>query len=261
MAYFEVEPGPRLAAFVERICFSSDDADGRPPGVRVVPDGAADLLFSVARDGSCEAHVFGLKTRALWVETAGPVENVLLRLRPGAASRLFRVAASELTDRALPVADLVGGRGAEWCERLAGARSPELRSAWLEAALGAWSARAAREPDADDVLLHSAVSRLRASRGVLRIAALADSLGVGARRLERIFCARVGVTPKAFARIVRFAAAHRALGGGADPLSAALAHGYFDQAHLNRDFRKLAGAPPRHIFPSERAAVPDSLEV
>jgi methylphosphotriester-DNA--protein-cysteine methyltransferase len=259
MAYFEAGPGPRLAPFVERVCFSSDGGDGPPPGVRVVPDGAADLLFSVARDGSCAAHLFGVKTRALWVETPDPRENVLLRLGPGAAARLFGVAASELTDREIPLDALVGARGAEWCERLAGARSAQARRARLEAVLGDWSARAAREPDRDDALLHTVVSRLRASRGTLRIAVLADSLGVGARRLERLFLARVGVTPKAFARIVRFFAAYRSLEAGRDPISAALEHGYFDQPHLNREFRRLAGAPPRRIFPSGDAGGPDSL--
>ena len=259
MAYFEAEPGRRVAPFVERVCFSSDEREGPPPGVRVVPDGAADLLFSLASDGTCAAHLFGVKTRALWVETAGPRENVLLRLRPGAAARLFRVPASELTDRALPLDALVGRLGREWCERVAEGRTPDVRRARLEAALRAWSERAAREPDADDALLHRMVSILRAARGAARIAALADSLGVGARRLERLFLARVGVTPKAFAGILRFASAYRSLEAGRDPLSAALAHGYFDQAHLNRDFRRLAGASPRRIFPSRSAARPDSL--
>jgi AraC-like DNA-binding protein len=259
MAYWEAAPGPRLAPFVERVCFSSDDPAAPPRPVRVVPDGAVDVLFSIARDSGCAAHVFGVKTRPLWVETADPRENLLLRLRPGAAVRLFGVAASALTDGELPLTALVGARGGEWCERLSAAGSPELRRAELERLLGAWGERAAREPDADDALLNRVVSRLRQSGGATRIAALADSLGVGARRLERLFLARVGVTPKAFARILRFAAAFRSLEAGRDPLSAALAHGYFDQAHLNRDFRELAGDPPRRIFPSERAASPDSL--
>ncbi|MFI5317173.1 MAG: DUF6597 domain-containing transcriptional factor [Myxococcota bacterium] len=259
MAYWEAAPGRQLAPFVERVCFSSDDPVAPPLAVRVVPDGAIDLLFSISRDAGCAAHVFGVKTRPLWVETADPRENLLLRLRPGAATRLFGIPASQLTDGALPLDALVGARGGEWCERLFAAGSAGARCSELERLLGGWSERAAREPDADDALLQQVVSRLRSSRGAARIVALADSLGVGARRLERLFLARVGVTPKAFARILRFAAAFRSLEAGRDPLSAALAHGYFDQAHLYRDFRQLAGDPPRRIFPSARAAGPDSL--
>jgi AraC-like DNA-binding protein len=259
MAYFEAAPPPRLAEFVERLCFSSDESDAAPPAVRVVPDGASDVLFSVAPSGACTAQVFGLKTQPLWVETPDPRENFLLRLRPGAAARLFGIAARELTDRAIDLGELVGSRAGEWRERIGAARDAAARREVLERAFGEWAARAARRPDADDALLHSAVSALRRSRGSLRVAALAGELGVGERKLERLFLARVGAAPKSFGRVVRFFAAYQSLAAGRDPLDAALAHGYFDQAHLNRDFARFAGAPPRRIFPSEGARRTDSL--
>lgn len=259
MAYFEAAATAGLGEFVERVCFSSDESEGAPPAVRVVPDGAIDVLFSVARNGACSAHVFGLKTAPLWIETPDPRENVALRLRAGAAARLFGVPASELTDRAPELAELVGRRTGEWCERVAAARGAAARSDALERTFGAWATRAALPLDADDALLHAAVSSIRRSRGALPIAGLARALGVGQRRLERLFRARVGASPKGFARVVRFFAAYQSLRAGREPLEAALAHGYFDQAHLNRDFRQLAGAPPRRIFPSEAAGRADSL--
>jgi len=259
VAYFEAAPVARLGEFVERICFSSDEGSGPPPAVRVVPDGAIDVLFSVASSGACTSQVFGLKTQPLWVETPDPRENVLLHLRAGAASRLFGVAASELTDRGPSLSDLVGRRADEWCARVAEAQGAGARREWLERTFGAWASLAARAADADDELLHAAVSRIRRARGALPIAALARALEVGPRRLERLFRARVGASPKGFARIVRFFAAYESLRAGRDPLDTALSHGYFDQAHLNRDFRRLAGAPPRRIFPSEGPGRADSL--
>jgi AraC-like DNA-binding protein len=249
--YCEEPPGERLAPFVERLCFSSDEASGAPPEVRVVPDGAVDLLFSAATDGrACSAELFGLKTRALVVSTPDARDNVLLRLRPGAAARLFGVPAQELTDRAVPLRELAGAQCDEWRERVAGARSVAARRAVVERWVGDWCSGRATAEDAQQRLVERAVSALRRSAGAQRIAALGESLGVNSRRLERLFLARVGVTPKRFAAILRFAAAYRALGAGAEPVAAALEHGYFDQAHLYRDFRRLAGAPPRRIFPS-----------
>ncbi|HXZ86661.1 MAG TPA: DUF6597 domain-containing transcriptional factor [Myxococcota bacterium] len=258
MSYWEAAPDPRIAEFVERVCFSRDDGAGPVPAVRVVPDGAVDLLFSSARDGACTAHLFGLKTRALLVASAGRCENVALRLRPGAAERLFRVPARSLTDAAPELRALAGARVDALCERVAAARSPGARQRAIEHALAEWAAPA-RPLDASDALLHRMVTEIRRRRGGLRVGALADACGVGARRLERLFLARIGVGPKAYARIVRFFAAYQTLRGGADPLEAALAHGFFDQAHLCRDFRALAGAAPRRIFPSGEAAAVDSL--
>jgi AraC-like DNA-binding protein len=259
MPYSEAAPSQRLADWVERVSFSSDGALGRPPAVLVVPDGGVDVLFSVASGGACSASVFGVKTRALRVESDGPVENVALRLRAGAAARLFGLSAAELTDREVSLDDLAGAPAREWAERVAEATDSAGRHAALARGFGAWAARAARAPDADDALLRAAVACVRRARGALSIAALGESLGIGGRRLERLFQARVGVTPKAFARIARFFAAYESLRVGRELLDVALAHGYFDQAHLNRDFRELAGAPPRRIFPSEASGAGDSL--
>lgn len=258
MSHWEAVPDPRVAALVERVSFSRDDGAGPYPAVRVVPDGGVDLLFSVAADGACTAQLFGLKTRALWVSSPDPRENVALRLRPGAAQRLFGVTACALADAAPQLRDLAGARAAELCARIGAARTPRARQAAVERALARWAAPA-RAPDAGDALLHRTVMEIRRRRGALRIGPLADALGVGARRLERLFLERVGVAPKAYARIVRFFAAFQALGAGGDPLETALAHGFFDQAHLCRDFRELAGEPPRRIFPSARSGDPDSL--
>jgi AraC-like DNA-binding protein len=252
VAYTEAAPGPALAPFVERWCFSRDERPGAPPAMRVVPDGAIDVLFSLALDGSSgEAQVFGMKTRPLLVETAGPRENLLLRLRPGLAARAFGVAAHELTDRALPLDEVAGTQARGWLARLAETRGRESRTALLERELGRWLRRRGDGPDATDALVQRAAAELRREIPP-SIAALARSLGVSERRLERAFGARVGVSPKLYARIARFHRAYRALAAGGDPLDAALAHGYFDQAHLNRDFRALAGEPPRRIFPSPR---------
>ena len=259
MSYSEAAPGAALAAFVERVCFSSDERDAKPEPVRVVPDGNVDVLFSIGRSGACAAHVFGVKTRPLWAETEDPRENLLLRLRPGVVARLFGVAASGLTDQVIELSELAGGAARGFCDEIAEARGDGARLAAVERTFGAWAARAAREAGADDALLHRAVSDLRRSSGALPIAALTRSLGVGARRLERVFQARLGVTPKAYARLLRFFAAYRALAAGRAPLEAALAHGYFDQAHLYRDFARFAGAPPRRIFPSRAIGGPASL--
>jgi transcriptional regulator GlxA family with amidase domain len=73
--------------------------------------------------------------------------------------------------------------------------------------------------------------------------AVARELGWSDRRLLRTFRRQVGVPPTVYARIVRF---RRALGLlGAAPLGdVALTAGYYDQAHMNRDFRAFAGVAP-----------------
>jgi len=87
------------------------------------------------------------------------------------------------------------------------------------------------------------------------VGAAAGALGVSTRHLERRFKARVGMSPKHFARIARFQRVFRAVEeGGAGWVDAAAECGYYDQAHLIRDFRDLAGEAPAHLMAGDDLA-------
>ena len=83
---------------------------------------------------------------------------------------------------------------------------------------------------------------LRASDGAVEIAALAPKVGWSRRHLAERFRIDVGLPPKSVARILRFARVTRTLRSGAGAGLADVAYAY--QAHLNRDFRELAGTTP-----------------
>jgi transcriptional regulator GlxA family with amidase domain len=75
---------------------------------------------------------------------------------------------------------------------------------------------------------------------------LTRDLNVSPRRLERQFLTHVGMSPKLFARLVRFDRTVRDLARRGDTPWArfALAHGYSDQAHFINEFREFAGVTP-----------------
>jgi transcriptional regulator GlxA family with amidase domain len=55
----------------------------------------------------------------------------------------------------------------------------------------------------------------------------------------------MGLTPGKLGRVLRFRRALRMVELGRDSLiDIAIACGYYDQAHLDRDFRTFAGGPP-----------------
>ena len=67
------------------------------------------------------------------------------------------------------------------------------------------------------------------------------------RRFEQA----VGITPKCYARVLRFAVLLPSLVrcGPRDWAQIAAGAGYFDQSHLIREFRQLAGMPPGSYAP------------
>jgi AraC-like DNA-binding protein len=62
--------------------------------------------------------------------------------------------------------------------------------------------------------------------------------------VRRQFREDVGLTPKTFSRIVRLQAALRRVRQGSPLTDVALACGFYDQAHMTRDFRELASMSP-----------------
>jgi AraC-like DNA-binding protein len=97
--------------------------------------------------------------------------------------------------------------------------------------------------------------------GAVRVADLAAGTGWSGRHLASRFRAEIGLTPKAAARVVRFDRARRRLAEQAGPGAGhdggyqlavlAAEAGYFDQAHLAREFRALAGLAPSQWLAEE----------
>lgn len=95
--------------------------------------------------------------------------------------------------------------------------------------------------------MRRAVLKIQAAPELPRIEALAAELHASQRNLRRVFHEVVGMTPKAYARIVRFQHALRAARetrAQLDWSEIASRTGYYDQSHLIADFRALTGSTP-----------------
>ena len=98
-------------------------------------------------------------------------------------------------------------------------------------------------PD-DERLLKLTANTVRLD-GRITIDSLADAAGVSGRQLERRFLQEVGIGPKLFCRILRFQQVFSAV--TADSTSwadIAVSCGYYDQAHLIRDFQEFSHQTP-----------------
>jgi AraC-like DNA-binding protein len=190
--------------------------------------------------------VAGLDDQSSLTEHAGRQAGVQLNLHPLGARRLFGVPLRELRGKALSFCDLVPAQ-----KRL----SEEL------AELSHWDARfdrverflCERLRDAADCdrTVSWALDRIAAEGGKLDLDALATELGYSHKHLIARFHDQVGVPPKLWARLVRFDRVRRELARKGAPRSwaeLAVAHGYYDQAHLARDVRQFTGDTPRALL-------------
>jgi transcriptional regulator GlxA family with amidase domain len=109
----------------------------------------------------------------------------------------------------------------------------------------------------DDKLLSAAVAEFESSGGSTDVAGVADQLGLSSRQLQRRFRDAVGISPKLFSRMQRFQRVFQAMEARTaeserlDWVSTAMDCGYYDQAHLIRDFREFSGKAPMALLAGE----------
>jgi AraC-like DNA-binding protein len=197
-----------------------------------------DLLFDFMAEGSRRASVIGTMTRSLAVSTTGPVDLFGVRFRPGGLSELFALDAAKFTDKRADLADLWGQFAQETWHRL-GEKTAIGRVGLLQKLLGGLAKGRAQI----DPFIQHCVTRIETSRGNLRIGALETSTGLSTRQLERKFARCVGISPKTFARVVRFKAVLEAATSTDQPdwVRLAVDFGFSDQPHLVREIKALAG--------------------
>jgi transcriptional regulator GlxA family with amidase domain len=93
--------------------------------------------------------------------------------------------------------------------------------------------------------VQQAIAELVRKRGHLSVSGFADAAGLGDRQLRRACYRHSGLGPKQLSRILRFRHASNLMRRGVtDFAGLAVACGYYDQAHMIRDFRDLAGISP-----------------
>jgi AraC-like DNA-binding protein len=171
------------------------------------------------------------------LDQAGQGMEVLLE--PWAAFRMFG-----------RPAELTAARERSLVESLAGT-DWDRRCHLVSSALAEWFDAA--PPCSPQVV--RAWELLTRTDGAIPVARLAADVGWSERQLERRFREQIGLLPKAAARLLRFERALRLLMADRSAADTAVCCGYYDQAHLSREFVAMTG---RTIcqFRAERADLP-----
>jgi AraC-like DNA-binding protein len=199
--------------------------------------------------------VGGLQNTSARIAHNGFQEGVAIELEPTGFRGLFGMPIGALWSTSIELSDLVGGCGRELWERLQVAPTWDARFAACDAVLGRIVGEAELAPE-----LTLAWRSLVASDGAVTVAELADATEWSRQHLARRFRAEFGLSPKVAGRVIRFERAYRML--QRTPSFVTIAQiaavcGYYDQAHLDREFRALTGASPSQLRDDDLPSVQD----
>ena len=231
--YREIAPPPDLAPFVE--CFWTSEVES-DVYQRILPDGCLDILFFSRGNELVAAQVIGAMTRFQDVRLCARESILGVRFHPGMAGACLRCDIPSLNDRAASLESVLGRPSTTLLKDLGRCSSIEARVEKLAPRLVTCSKVSE---------VQHAIAELVRRRGHLSVSGFAGAAGLGDRQLRRACYRHSGLGPKQLSRILRFRHASNLVRRGVtDFAGLALDCGYYDQAHLIRDFRDLAGISP-----------------
>jgi AraC-like DNA-binding protein len=229
MQYREQGAARGLDRWVE--CVWAVESAEAVEGYAVRPDGCLDILWS-----GTGLEVVGAMTAEQKYDLAPGAVTCGLRFRPGMAASFLRVPAGELTDRVIRLEDLWGAAARGLESRLGEAGSSEERLAMLAATV--------RPPAPAPNAVQQAIEAMTASHGDVDLEWMARQARMSERQFRRRCLEESGLGPKQLCRVLRFRRACELGQRGLPWGLVAVEAGYFDQAHLIRDFREFAGGSP-----------------
>jgi AraC-like DNA-binding protein len=201
------------------------------------------------RADSYQTLVGGMHTTPALIVHDGWQSGIQLDLNPLGARALLGVPPGELAGLTIHGDALLGSLAAEIQDRLRCAAGWAERFAALDEALLARVQAAGDRAVVSAEVRHAWVSLLRTG-GNCGVASLAAQTGWSERYLRKRFLAEIGLAPKAAGRVIRFHRAKRELarraaaGRRLELAELAASCGFFDQAHLDREFRLISGCSP-----------------
>lgn len=194
---------------------------------------------------SPEIAVVGPQTyRRAHVRLSGRIHVFNILFQPTGLNRLVGIDMTSLVNQDPAASDVLGKSAVVLGDAVRAAPDFDLRVAAVERWVGMMLDRRGL-----DGAIGVASRRMIAIRGRARIEDLVAKSGLSTSQFQRRFATQVGMTPKLFARTIRFDRALVARRNAPNRLWTDIIHelGYFDQAHFVRECHAFAGLPPTSL--------------
>jgi AraC-like DNA-binding protein len=255
MRFHSYIPRPPLCDFIEDIRLYENYA-GKHVRERILPSGTLAMIFNLRDDELRIYHpsdpsqprrfsgalLSGAYAETFMTDIAEEASTLGVHFKPGGAFPVLSLATGELANAHIDLRAIWGPAATDLHAQLCDLSAPSERFLHVERALMARFL----DPPAQHGAIRAGLDLLTRPGGRVLVRDVAKAVDLSERRFIEVFTAQVGLTPKAFARVQRFQRAMALSRSAAKPDWARLAIecGYFDQAHLIRDFVAFSGVSP-----------------
>ncbi len=227
----------------------------------IAADGRADIVINCGADllGECgevlsrrgESVLCTISEEAACVRSGGDSKVFGIRVRNSMLPHFCASSMAGLDSQSIDVYDIFGEALGRALQEAAFFGDAERIASFVDAALGRY-VRSLRPQKNTPFEIAPLLELIRQNSGNITIPQLARYIGKSERTIHRAFTAHLGIGAKSYASIVRFNHALQRIDRSKNISLLAQDCGYFDHAHLVRDFQKYGGiAPSNHPLLSD----------
>jgi AraC-like DNA-binding protein len=226
---------------------------------RIVPSGMSELMFylgdlplSLDKRKSITGHslLSGQQKEYYDIQISGTLSLFSIIFQPHGLMVFFDLPLDEIFNRNVPLSYVLKDVVSELEDSLHQAADFRARQKVAETFLRKRLKDSKRKYEYERI--HCAIELIRQSGVQVSIDQLASHVCLSRRQFERSFREHVGSSPGQFLRTLRFQKAihEKARDPGLNLTELTYASGYYDQSHMNAEFRRLAGMTPGQYFAS-----------
>lgn len=243
-----IQPSPLLVPYVKNYWLLKTVGDSGA-WIRTVPTGMMSLIFHrgsrpiAVYDNGLHPHAFlcGQEKTFADLQYSGQIDMLSVVFRPAGVRAFFNLPINKIYNSRVTAEDLEDKELADLECSLVNTADDRLCILGIERFL---LKRLSSFAGHHLQRINSAICLINS--GQTDVAVLADAACLGTKQFQRIFSAYVGSNPKEFSRTIRFQKALYILDTQPEIPFTTLAYecGYFDQAHMIKEFKSLSGYTP-----------------
>ncbi|HEX5168934.1 MAG TPA: helix-turn-helix domain-containing protein [Cyclobacteriaceae bacterium] len=248
MPFYRYEPHEMLRHLVE--CYwIIEDNNPNPIQQKIVPDGFPEIIFHYGDAYRIKLHdtwktqakalLAGQLTKYFFLENTGRSKVLGIKFKPTAIAHLFGISMYELTDNVIEldagISDQLNPLPGISSEAFKHHEAIEVLNSRLLLLSNYF--RPAQTERAIDLVFDT--------NGSINIHELSKRAGISQRQLERLFKKYVGLSPKFYCRVIRFAYIFKMVEEKkTNWADLGLQAGFYDQPHFIRNFKGFTGEDP-----------------
>lgn len=208
--------------------------------------GRVDQLINNVTHTLAPAVISGLRKSERLLKYTENTGNLLVLFKEAGASAFFREPLHELFQESISLDNFIPTQDvADLEDQLAEASHHKQRINLVEQFLLSRLCHPKTDP-----LITVALERIQATKGIIKIKDLTNSLCISQDAFEKRFRRAVGASPKQYAYIIRMKSVLFNIKKKQKLTDVAFDAGYFDQSHFNKDFKLFTGQSPTAFLES-----------